>query len=231
MSSLATQLAYGEVILRRFGERKDLPAPVKKALADFADVHARAKTASEVAEARSVEAARAHATAKKADAALDLAVGQLAALMVGEGMTLHTKPFAGFSRYSPARLCALPFTTEAREVQALCDAVLAQSPPAKVKRAAQACVKRVQTVADALGDLSAPTQQASEARVARDVLAPEVQQALTALRAHARAAWLKEPGVYQTMFAQPERVQRAKRSPAIAAKKKVAKDDPGAATE
>lgn len=231
MSSLATQLAYGEVILRRFGERENLPAAVKKALADFANTHARAKTASEVAEARSVEAARVHASAKKADAALDLGVGQLAALMVGEGMTLHTKPFAGFSKYSPARLCALPFTTEAREVRALCDAVLASNPPTKVKRAAQTCLKCVQAVADALADLSAPTQQANEARVARDVLAPELQKVLTALRAHARAAWINEPGVYQSMFALPERVQRAKRSPAVAAKKKTAKDDPGAATE
>lgn len=212
-TNISEQIGLGGVILGRLGNRA-IPTALKAYVATFKAHYGSFEKASQVADAARDKRDEALEKVGDKDDFLDADLESLAAEMVGAKMGKRANPFRDFSRHAPGHLVRLPYATEATEVLSLVLAIGKKKPAAAVAKAAAKCKASAQAVQSALADLTHPQTAYSTAMAARDALLPGCLKALRKLKTQARAAWDDEPGVYQAIFAPPDKVQapKAKRS-------------------
>lgn len=209
-TNVSDQLDQGGVILQRL-EKRSIPAALKPYLATFKSEHAGFEKAGKAASAARDRRDKALDLVGVADDNVDTSVESLAEAMVGAQMGKRTNPFQAFSKHSPSKLVRLPYAVQVGEVLALVAAIAKKSPAPVVAKAAAACKKNAEAVQSALNALTVPQSDYSTALAARDALLPGCTRALRKLKTQAKAAWDDEPGVYEAMFAPPEKVQAPKK--------------------
>ena len=200
------------MILGRLAKRT-VPSALKSYVTTFKTEYGGFQKANQVVEAAREKRDEALDKVGDADDGLDVDVETLAQEMVGAKMGKRSNPFIGFSRHSPSTLVRLPYATEATEVLSLVTAVTKQKPAPAVTKALAKCKSGAASVKAALDALTDPQTRYSTALTARDTLLPGCTKALRKLKTQAKAAWDDEPGVYDAIFAPPDRVQAPKRSP------------------
>lgn len=149
-----------------------------------------------------------------ADTVLDAALDVLADKLVGARLAPRNRAFKGFSGYAPSALKDLGYADEVREVGKLVTAVKRQKPPAPVAKAAAACAAAAKSSSAALRALSRPQADYARLLVARDALLPAWKRAYERLRIYAKAVWLDNKALYQSVFAAPDAVAGTTHRPA-----------------
>ena len=92
-------------------------------------------------------------------------------------------------------------------MRAMCTNIEAVRPPAGVAKAVASCWKRADSVATALGELSAPQMAFEAARGERVVAIVTWQRALDRVKKHAAVAFLDDRATYRALFAAPVAMQ------------------------
>lgn len=209
--NISEQLDLGGVILNRLGKRA-IPAALKGYVTTFKSEYVVFEKATKVVEATREKRDEALEKVGQEDDGLDTDVESLATEMAGAKMGKRANPFLGFSKYAPSKLIRLPYATESTEVLDLVTAVGKKKPAPAVAKAAAKCKKSAEAVQAALADLTSPQANYSTAMAARDALLPSCSKALRKLKTQAKAAWDDDPGVYDAIFAPPDKVQAPTRS-------------------
>lgn len=204
--NISEQVEEGGVILERLGKRT-IPAALKPHVAAFKAEYGGFEKATADAAGKRQKRDEALEAVGDLDSTLDVDVESLARAAAGADMGTRANPFRGLSKYSPGKLTRLPYATEAAEVVKLVAAIGKTKLPADVKAKAAKCKKSAEAVQSGLKALSHPQVEYSTALATRDALLPGCAKALRKLKTQAKAAWDDEPGVYEAVFAPPDKVQ------------------------
>jgi hypothetical protein len=212
--SIIDHLAYGAVVLERFGDAS-VPGSLGPHVAAFRTEYESYSKAAKKAEAACAERDAAVAAVAVADALQDADIDTLADALVGAKLGPRTNPFKAYSSHSPSVLKAMAYANETRAVRDLVANVLKASPPRPVADLLGALLGHAQAVDESLLAITRPQAAYDKALGDRDALLPGLLRALHRLKRYAAAEWSDAPQTHKAMFAGPERVQRpvARRKP------------------